>query len=478
MSEVAQVVRNVAYQAAARLVLLALSVVTLALLTRHLGPAGFGTVVTVVVVLQLFAPMADPGVSVLLATEGAAEPQRLPALAAAARRLARLSVLPVTAAAVTTVFVLFRDPGLRTGVVLASVGLAVTVLQPQWTGALQAQGRLGPASLGEAAGRVAYLCGVLLVVLLGGDATIVLALGVLPPLVLLAVTRTAARSALPPVLPVVTRSDVRALARRALPLGLSTLLFSVYFRLDTLLLAVLRGAEEVGAYGAAYRIVEVLLVLPSFLTAALLPVLARARAVDLARTRRIAGQSAGNLAVLGLGLAVAGPFLAAPLLALTAGAAYSQAAPALAVLLVGVGASFLTALWGTLLIVLSEAGFLLRFSCLNVAVNLALNLVLVPRIGLTGAAVSTLVTEVLALVFVGRRLQRRHQVRVPMSPVLRGGAACVPLALFLLLSSGVPVVLRAPAAATVFLGAAWGLHALTVPLDLRALLLPGSSRRG
>ena len=69
----------------------------------------------------------------------------------------------------------------------------------------------------------------------------------------------------------------RAAAGEALPLWLATLFSLLYFKGDVVILKAFAGNAEVGAYSAAYKIFEGLMIVPSVVLAATFPPLARAK---------------------------------------------------------------------------------------------------------------------------------------------------------------------------------------------------------
>jgi PST family polysaccharide transporter len=180
-----------------------------------------------------------------------------------------------------------------------------------------------------------------------------------------------------------------------LPLWLAGLLSTLYFRCDVVLLRAFVGDAEIGYYGAAYRIFEATTIVPATLMAVAFPRLAQA------------GQSASRaggwtrlevqlLAALGgLGLAAgAGLHLASDrLVSLTFGADFARAATSLRIL--SVSAPFLFLNFGVTFFLFAR-GLERRYLGIvgaMFALNVATNLVAIPRSGGPGAAWATLVTE-------------------------------------------------------------------------------------
>ena len=77
-----------------------------------------------------------------------------------------------------------------------------------------------------------------------------------------------------------TRRDLdptlqRSMLTGSLPLMLNHLLAHIFFRLDVWILKPLAGAAAVGLYGAAYKYIDGLNVIPSYFTLAIFPLLSR-----------------------------------------------------------------------------------------------------------------------------------------------------------------------------------------------------------
>lgn len=104
-----------------------------------------------------------------------------------------------------------------------------------------------------------------------------------------------------------TRSGLGGpLLRRALPLGLILIASVLASKVDTVILGIFRSSSEVGEYGFAYRIFDVILVLPVFVMNSLYPVLIRrqggASLAPLVRRTTLAMGTLGLIVALALWL--------------------------------------------------------------------------------------------------------------------------------------------------------------------------------
>ena len=207
----------------------------------------------------------------------------------------------------------------------------------------------------------------------------------------------------------------RDLARNVVPIGTGILLSALYFRIDLFLVEWWAGVDAVAVYNAAFRLVEALRLFPAAVLAVVFPMLCRARSL-----KPLGFVSAGLLAV-GLGLGAITWALAPWIVRGFYGEAYAAAVPALRVLALAVPFFFLNYALTHQLLGWDAQSRYARVSAAALAANLLANAALLPRLGVTGAAWSTVLTElvvtagcVLGLVLAQ---SRRPAVRVTATAV-------------------------------------------------------------
>ena len=184
----------------------------------------------------------------------------------------------------------------------------------------------------------------------------------------------------------------------AWPLLLNGLLIGLFFRLDTYVIQAARGDAELGLYDAAYRFINVALLLPPYVTMALFPTFARQAERDPAALRRTLRQAIGYLLILALPAAVATTTLSDWLIWLLAGPAFLPgSSEALRVLIWFLPFSYVNGLVQYALIALDRQRVITGAFALTVAFNLGANLLLVPSFGLHGAAAVTVLSEIVLL---------------------------------------------------------------------------------
>ncbi|MGB9880530.1 MAG: oligosaccharide flippase family protein, partial [Anaerolineae bacterium] len=114
----------------------------------------------------------------------------------------------------------------------------------------------------------------------------------------------------------------RTMASESLPLMVNNLLSRIFFQVDVLLLRPLRGDVEVGYYGAAYRYIRALDIIPSYFTLAIFPLISRFAESSRDSLIRAYVLSVKLLVMIALPIAVGTTFAARELMLILAGSEY------------------------------------------------------------------------------------------------------------------------------------------------------------
>jgi O-antigen/teichoic acid export membrane protein len=263
---------------------------------------------------------------------------------------------------------------------------------------------------------------------------------------------------------------VRVVVGAAVPLGTILVVNGMYFKTAALLLSVLATDRDVALYGVAYKAFEVLFALPGFVMVTLLPELARLEAGE-PRFNAIVQKAFTAMTLLALpivGMALCGT----EMMNVLGGSEYGEAGGLLAFILASVTLACVQGVFGYTLVSQGRQGVLLKVSLTVLAVNVAMNLILIPTLGLTGAGIALLTSEVASItltMLAYKTVAPLPRIQVPVGAVLAVGAMLAATSVRLLFGSPVIALL----AAGILGVAAYGgtlLLLRAVPADLRASL--------
>ncbi|HWF83464.1 MAG TPA: polysaccharide biosynthesis C-terminal domain-containing protein [Vicinamibacterales bacterium] len=176
--------------------------------------------------------------------------------------------------------------------------------------------------------------------------------------------------------------------RDVFPIGAGIVLSALYFRIDLLLVETWHGTEPVALYNAAFRLVETVRLFPAAVLAVTLPSLCRA--TDTRPLRRVAG-------AVSIFAVVVTPMLWAAAgwgLPIVYGTSYAAAVPAFRILILALPLMSLNFALTHQLIGWDGQRAYAVICAVALAVNLALNVFMIPALSIEGAAWATVWTEI------------------------------------------------------------------------------------
>lgn len=194
------------------------------------------------------------------------------------------------------------------------------------------------------------------------------------------------------------RKLIKPLISSAWPFAIMGLLGSFMINIDTIIIGWFRTPHELGLYGAAQRMVQVLYILPALLGTSLFPIISNLfQNGDHEKIRKITEQSLTFIFALALPLTVGGILLGGPLVQLFFGSAYRDAALTMQILLLTVLLIFPGALIGNTIFAYDKQKIFILSTALGAGANVLLDLLLIPPYGIAGSAVATVVSQILVI---------------------------------------------------------------------------------
>jgi PST family polysaccharide transporter len=188
----------------------------------------------------------------------------------------------------------------------------------------------------------------------------------------------------------------KGLLKDSWPLILSGLAIMIYMRIDQIMLGQMLGDKAVGIFSAAVRISEVWYFIPMAIVASVFPSIIEAKKEGEAKYYQRLQKLSDFMVLLALAVAIPMTFLSDWVVTLLFGNAYQQSGTVLAI-----------HIWAGLFVFLGLAsgkwfiieGFQRYYFCrtlLGAGVNVGLNLIMIPKFGVIGAAWATVVSQACA----------------------------------------------------------------------------------
>jgi O-antigen/teichoic acid export membrane protein len=438
-----QIVRGGALRFGSYVAIVALSIISAALLTRHLGVARFGQYTTVISLVSIVASITDAGMSIVGTREFALRtgPDRdalMRDLLGLRMTLTLIGVVLATAFALAAGY----DTALLVGTVLASLGTVALVAQHTFTIPLAAALRLGTLSALDLARQVLTVAALVALVVVGAGVlpllAVILAVNValVPPTAALARDQISLRIGLRP------RHWI-ALLKLTVSFSLAIAVGTIYIFTAQILTSLVSSNHQSGLFAASFRVFIVAGGVPGLLVSAALPLLARAARDDRERLTYALQKIFEVSLILGVAAALGTLAGAQFIIHVVAGPQYAAAAGVLRIQGLAMIASFLLAGWSYALLSLKRYGSLLAANAAAFVISCSLTLVLASAHGAKGAAVATLCGEGALAIASLLALVRGHPELRPRLEVLPKVALAAVPGVVLALAVDLPSLVRA-----------------------------------
>lgn len=417
------------------------------LIARAIGPSQYGIFAYALALAGVFALFLDGGLATFLARQGGRNVRR-GQLAARAGIALQITLFPFLAAGLLVAYFYFAPAFVPLGVtMLAGLATAARAIKNTLRGLFQSRAHFGTEALVMLVERVALvgLGAAALVYSMTVEQIMAWFCGI--KLADLAVALFVANHIAGPLKPRFRTRWLKWVAASIAPFFATMALVISYNYFDVLMLGHFRNEVEVGIYAAIYVFFAGLVLVPSAFGNAFLPQMSKAHDQKTDGLKKAADAALRILLMLSAPVVTVSWLAAGELLQIVFGSEYTSGATGFRILLSS--APFVFLFWflrGTL-VAMGRVRSLLLITAVGLLVNVLLNLILIPRYGLEGACVATLVAEAVLLAQAGR-LVTGQGVRVVGRQSLSGfviAGSCVAIAMLLgkLLSGwwtpGIPV---------------------------------------
>ncbi len=382
---------NVGITTLARIITGLVGLWVIRILTTALGPTGYGYYNTIIAYLFLFSSLADGGLQAIFLREISKNPSDEEKLASNVFTLRLfLSVVFVIVANVIAFFLGY--PALvRWGIFIASfssVGVSLAqVLQPIF----QKRMALSALAFSDIVSRAVQVVLLLTLMKIGVGLLFFVIVMAISELVRFGVVFVASYRFYP-IRFSINLATWKNILKSAFPVAISLIFILIYFKLDTIILSIMKSGYEVGIYSISYKILELLLFLPATYVGLITPILARTAYRRSFITNFQNGFDIISIFALPCGAILA--ILSPQIILFIAGATFLPAAGVLAVLSLAIVVIFYSTLYSQSIIALNLQRKTMIIYFLALLLNVALNIIFIPKYSYYAAAWATVATEI------------------------------------------------------------------------------------
>ncbi|MBT5876938.1 MAG: flippase [Candidatus Latescibacteria bacterium] len=241
------------------------------------------------------------------------------------------------------------------------------------------------------------------------------------------------------------------LIKTGLPFGLLVAFSMILSSTDIVMLGAFRTEQEAGWYGASIRLISTLTMIPLMAASAMFPSISRLFHEAPEQLASIFADVIRPLVLLALPIAVGTSMLSEPIIRLLYSSEYIAGAPALGLLVWSVALHFLALPMIFFLSAVDRQVYATTAMGVGAAINVLLNVILIPKMGLVGASITTIASQLVLLAACFISIKGMISVVQVMRFGVQSAVASVGLWLYLTIDPAVHVLLSVAAGGVVYL---------------------------
>lgn len=467
-----QIAYNTLLQTIAKIASTILAVIAFGLMTRYLNREGFGAYTTIAAFLQFFGILVDMGLSViaiqLVSELGHDHTKNYNNIFT----IRLFSAIIIYAIAPLAVLLFPYSSSIKLGVLIMAPSFFLSSMIQMTTVVYQVRLSMMVPTIADIISKVFLIGGIALAAYMDwglvGVLTVILFNNAVQWGILFFSSRQWALPKLSFDWPI-----WRIVYDRTWPIALSILCNVIYLRADTLILSLLKTQEDVGIYGAAFRVVEVLMTFPIMFIGLTLASFARAWSSGNTQLfKRYFQKTFDFMSLTAFPLIVGTFFTGTSVMVLVAGSSFAQSGHLLKLLIIATGAIFFGSLFGHLINIINEQKKMLAGYFVVAVLAVVCYLVFIPQYGYWAAASITILTEVLIAIIGFVIFYQKTRVAPHLGYALKTLAASCVMGVFLYAFPGLPLAVKILGSCAVYCGALYLVGGLTK--EMVSSLLPQS----
>lgn len=370
-----------------------LALITVALITRYLGPEGFGQYTIIIAFLSFFGILLDMGIY-MTALQMISEPGR-----DGQKIFSNAFTLRVIISAIFLSFAPFLGllfpypPMVKRGIFVATFAFFFISLCQLLHAIFQKELKMLSAELSEIIGKIIILFTTIMAIYFKLNLLFILVCLVLGNLVHFLIKYFFAKK-----YTVIKFSfDLtiwKEIFNKSWPIALSIIFNLIYLRGDTIILSLFSSSAEVGFYGASYKVLDVMTTLPIILAGLMMPLFTAAWVEkNIQKLKQYLQVSFDACSIIAIPIVLGTQFIASSVMTFIAGPEFLPSGAILKVLIIAVNMIFFGTLFGHFIVAINKQKVMLWGYLVTAIFSVIGYFIFIPKFAGLGAAWVTVFSE-------------------------------------------------------------------------------------
>lgn len=400
MSLSRKIVYNILVSSSAKIIGTGLAVFSVGLIARYLGTKGFGNYAIVMAFFSLFGALGDWGVYQMTTREISrpqADEKKILANAMGIRIFISFFILLITP---LIIFFLPYPETVKKGIFIVSLSYIFSSSYQVLTGLFQKRLKMDRLTGSELIGKIVQVSFVFLTIHFQWGFYAIVS-SVLANMIIVFCLVFFLSKKFIVFTPCFDWNYWKKFLLEATPLGISAIVTFIYFKADTILLSLLKPAQDVGIYSAAYKVIENITFFPAMIVGLTMPIMSYTVIHNREKFISVVNKNLKAFVILSLPLVIGTFFLSDKIITIIAGKEFPQSAEVLKIIIFALAFIFFGQLFNNVLIASGMQKKLLWILVFCAFFNVTSNLFLVPRFSYLATAWISVLTEFLVILLTG-----------------------------------------------------------------------------
>lgn len=436
MSTTKKIAHNTAYQMIGKIISTILGLIAIGMMTRYLGQEHFGWYITTITFLQFIGILIDFGlipVTAQMMSEPEFNKKELFKNLLGFRFVTAIIFLGIT----PLIALFFPYPReVKIAISFSTIAFLSVAMNQIFLGFYQTKLKMHIQAIGEVVGRI---------VLVGGLWLIIYKQAGFLPIMIVVVLNSAAYTAFMWLSSIKYSKPSfgfnwkiwKKIMIKSWPIAISIIFNVVYLKGDIILLSIFKTQSEVGIYGAAYRVIDILAQTAMMFMGVMLPLLTYSWSRNIKTEFKKRYQQAFDVMMLfAVPIVVGTIVLANKIMLLIAGEEFIEAGQPLQILAIAIFGVYLGAVFGHTAVAINKQKHVMWIYISNALITLIGYLIFIPMYGMYGAAWMTVFSEIYAgtLLWIAIKQYSKEKIQMKTFGKIILASAIMGIALHLLIN--------------------------------------------
>jgi len=383
---------NVLVSSISKILSTALALASIGFITRYLGKEGFGDYATILAFLSFFSAVSDLGLYQFSTREISRPGANVNEIMGNAFSLRVISSLVIFLFSFVLILFLPYSQEVKYGVVIIAASFVFSSGYQILNGVFQKNLAMDKVAVSELLGKIVQLAVIILAVKLKLSFSWIIASLLFNMLVSFVLVYFWSKK----YVKLGFRFDFSYWKRfltESYPIGVMAIVVFIYFKIDTILLSIIKSSAEVGIYNVAYKVLENISFFPAMIVGLIFPIISEHIFSNKGNFSDIANKTFKVFILLVVPLIVGTLFLSNGLIYLIGGAGFDESAMVLRILVFALAAIFFSNFFNAILVAGNLQKKLMLVLSAAAIFNVSANLIFIPIFSYIAAAIISMATE-------------------------------------------------------------------------------------